>query len=391
MASRNESSSDREPLVHVGRAEGSPRGAEEDRWTVFAEEAIRCRELRPLVETLDDDFDEVSGGYAQFAAIIDPYRRAVCSDLVGRSAQGVADNLLEARLSQHALEQLIGTDGRRMPTRETGRQHIRESAWIDLHLGAVVSALQAAFDCLAATAVGVLRLPVSLKRTQITQVIDLAQPQFKATTPELTRAWGDWTALVAHHKASPPSGWWQWLADMRHQRVHRARQNRVLVQRMRDQGEPQVVIFTEDPEALTVETARFDVHLRCRPQLADMEDFVLAPDPSALWLGEPISVTLAGVFDAANEFCEEASQFLLARWLDADKSRQCFPPPGGEAWAPEQTIGDSFAGVAPPAVPFRPATGRGYPSLARRLAVAQSLRALGALPGTVSGSHGSAR
>ena len=358
---------------------------------MFAEEAIRCRELRPLVETLDDDFDEASGGYAQFAAIVDPYRRAVCSDLVGRSAQGVADNLLEARLSQHALEELIGTDGRQMPTRETGRQHIRESAWIDLHLGAVVSALQAAFDCLAATAVGVLRLPVSLKRAQITQVVDLAQPQFKAATPELTRAWGDWTTLVAHHEAAPPSGWWQWLADMRHQRVHRARQNRVLIQRMRDQGEPQVVIFTEDPEAVTVETARFDVHLRCRPQLADMEDFVLVPDPSALWLGESISVTLAGVFDAANEFCEEASQFLLAWWRHADKSPLRFPPPSGKAWAPAQTIGDSFAGVAPPSVPFRPATGKGYPSLARRLAVAQALRTSGSLPGTAPESAGSTR
>ena len=212
MAGRDESSGDREMPVQVRWAEGSSRGAEEDRWTVFAEEAIRCRELRPLVETLDDDFNEASGGYVQFAAIIDPYRRAVCSDLVGRSAQGVADNLLEARLSQHALEELIGTDGRRMPTRETGRQHIRESAWIDLHLGAVVSALQAAFDCLAATAVGVLRVPASLKRTQITQVVDLAQPHFKASTPELTRAWGDWTTLVAYHKAAPPSGWWQWLA-----------------------------------------------------------------------------------------------------------------------------------------------------------------------------------
>lgn len=48
-----------------------------------AEEAIRCRELRALVETLDDDFDEASGGYAQFAD-----HRFPTSDIIGRSAQG---------------------------------------------------------------------------------------------------------------------------------------------------------------------------------------------------------------------------------------------------------------------------------------------------------------
>jgi hypothetical protein len=374
--------------MNVGRPAGSTRGAEDDRWIVLAEEGIRCRYLRQLVEALDDDFDEASGGYSQLAAIADPYRRAVVSDLIGRSAQGVADNLLEARLSQHALEKILSADGQRMPTAETGRQHIRESAWIDLHLGAVVAALQAGFDCLAATAVGVLRVPVPLKRAQITQVDDLSRPQFRPATSDLMKAWSDWSTLVAHHKAAPPNGWWQWLAGMRHQRVHRARQNRVLIQRTRDEGEPQVVLFTEDPEALTAEIARFDVHLRRRPQLADMEDFVLSPDPSALWLGEPIGVTLAGVFEAANEFCEEAAQFLLAWWRYAGKWRRCFPPPGGDAWAPAQTIGDSFAGVAPPAVPFRPATGKGHPSLTRRLAVAQSLRTSGLLPGG-SGPAGS--
>lgn len=125
--------------------------------------------------------------------------------------------------------------------------------------------------------------------------------------------------------------------------------------------------------------------------LADMEDFVLTPDPSTLWLGESITVTLAGVFDAANEFCEEASQFLLAWWRAAEQSPVSFPVPGGNAWAPAQKLRDSFAGVAPPSVPFRPATGTGYPSLARRLAVAQSLRTSGSLPSTAQGPASSAR
>ncbi|MEO9117556.1 MAG: hypothetical protein ABI355_00365, partial [Solirubrobacteraceae bacterium] len=323
------------------------RGAEDERWMVFAEEGIACRRLRPFVETLDDDFDDQAGGYIQFAQIADPYQRAVVSDLIGRSAQGVADNLLEARLSQHALDKLLA-GGRPMPTKETGRAHIRESAWIDLHLGAVVAALQASFDCVAATAIGVMRVPVPIKRAQITQVANLTQAHFKPPTADMARAWQDWTTLVSHHQTAPPSGWWGWLAAMRHQRVHRARQNRVLIQHTRDPDQPQVLLFTEDPEALTASTAIFDVHLRRRPHLADMEDFVLAPDPAGLWLGESAGVTLGGIFEAANIFCEEAAEFLLAWWRYAHKWRSCFPPPTGKAWVAESSAGDAFDGFAPP-------------------------------------------
>lgn len=253
--------------------------------------------------------------------------------------------------------------------------------WIDLHLGALTSGLQAAFDCLAATAIGVLRVPVSIKRAHMTQVDDLTAAHFKPLTRELERAWRDWTTLVSHHKLSPPKGWWGWLAGMRHQWVHRARQNRVHVQRVRENDQPQVLLLAEDPAAASAEVARFDVHLRRRPHLADMEDFVLAPAPVDLWLAEPAEVTVAGVFDAANEFTEEAAHFLLAWWRYADKWRLCFPPPP-RAWEPKQALGASFAGVAPRTVPFRPESGMGYPTLARRLSVAQSLRTAGVLPGS---------
>lgn len=357
------------------------RGAEDDRWAVIAEEGIRSGHLRLLVETLDDGFDPDAGGYPQFAGIADPYRRAVVSDLIGRSAQGVADNLLEARLSAHALADLLGADGRPMPTAATGRNHIRQGAWMDLHLGAVTSGLQAAFDCLAATAIGVLRVPVPLRRAQITQVADLTAAQFSPSTPDMRRAYGDWTKLMTHHKAAPPQGWWDWLAASRHQRVHRARQNRVHIQRVREDDAPQMVVLADDPAGVNAQTARFDIHLRRRPHLADMEDFVLAPDPSDLWLAEPAEVTVAGVFDAANEFIEEAAQFLLAWWLYADKWRSCFPPPAGRCWHPAQTLGPSFDGVAPRTAAFHAAAGVAYPTLARRLSVAQTLRNAGVPPG----------
>ncbi len=115
-----------------------------------------------------------------------------------------------------------------------------------------------------------------------------------------------------------------------------------------------------------------------------MEDFVLAPDPADLWLSEPAQVTVAGMFDAANEFIEDAAHFLLAWWRYADKWRPCFPPPAGGCWEPERALGPSFDGVAPRSEPFRAATGLGYPTLTRRLALAESLRTTGHLPGAAS-------
>jgi hypothetical protein len=149
-------------------------GSEEERWAVFQEEGIRTSHLRPLVEQLDQDFEVASSGYAQFQTIADPYERAVVSELIGRSAMGLADNLLEARLAQHALAEMVPAEGLAMPTRKTARQHIRDGAWTDMHLAAFVRALESAFDCLAAVAMGVLRIPTPLAKAQLSQFRNLA-------------------------------------------------------------------------------------------------------------------------------------------------------------------------------------------------------------------------
>lgn len=135
------------------------QGAEDERWEVFAEENIRTRHLKPLVRALDQDFEESSFGYRQLLTIPDDYERAVVSELISRSAMGLADNLLEARLAERAFDALIPADGLRMPTMETVREHIRNGAWADMHLAAFVRALESAFDCLAAVVMGVLRVP----------------------------------------------------------------------------------------------------------------------------------------------------------------------------------------------------------------------------------------
>lgn len=77
----------------------------------------------------------------------------------------------------------------------------------------------------------------------------------------------------------------------------------------------------------------------------------------------------------------EAAHFLLVRWQGAETwSSTSFPPPR-KAWRPATSLGDSSGGSAPLADVFQPATGHGYPTLGKRLAVAQKLRPSGWLPG----------
>jgi hypothetical protein len=112
-----------------------------------------------------------------------------------------------------------------------------------------------------------------------------------------------------------------------------------------------------------------------------MEDFVMAPTASDLWLDETAQTTLGGVFDAANEFIEEAAHFLVVWWRYAEKwSSSSFPPPV-KAWRPASALGETFGGAAPASDKFQSDQGAGYPTLGERLAVAEELRTSGRLPG----------
>jgi hypothetical protein len=266
-----------------------------------------------------------------------------------------------------------------MPTRKTARQHIRDGAWTDLHLAAFVRALESAFDCLAAVAMGVLRIPAPPSKAQLSQFRNLAN--LWPATPQLRRGWADWGRVLAHHETTPPNGWREWLTGMRNLHIHRAHQSRVLFQRRIAPCEKQQLVLSKTPEEDVMRAARFDHHLRRRPHLADMEDYVLTGKVNELWVQEPAAVTVGGVFDAGDLFIEDAAQFLLRWWRYAEKwSSTSFPPPR-KAWRPQTTLGPSFGGAAPTGMPFELATGQAHPHLQRRLAVAQRLRGSGTMPG----------
>jgi len=158
-------------------------------------------------------------------------------------------------------------------------------AWLDIHIATCVGTLESDFDCLAAVAIGILRIPVPIKSAQFSQFNNL--PNLIPPSSEALRAWQDWETLLAHHLTTPPHGWREWLNGMRNLHLHRARQSRVMLQHTRQAGVPALLFKSRDPERDAATAARFLLHGRRRPRLADMEDWVLSPTVSDLWLNEP--------------------------------------------------------------------------------------------------------
>jgi hypothetical protein len=197
--------------------------------------------------------------------------------------------------------------------------------------------------------------------------------QLAKGTAEQQKAWGAITKLCELHRQKPPDGWLDWLNGMRNLNVHRARQVHILLQCLRDSGQPQMIVFAADPVDVAKRSARFDLHLRCRPQLPDMQDFIASPATGDLWINERATTTLPGIVIMVDELIEEAAHLLLAWWEYASKWSATFPPPP-MAWLLDQPPWPSFDGVSPSATPFPVDVGLVGPHMEKRLRLAERLR-----------------
>jgi hypothetical protein len=235
-------------------------------------------------------------------------------------------------------------------------------------------AMASALDCLGAVAIGVTRMPRAITQASFLDIERVATGNSVAsTTPDQQRAWRDVHALCEAHRKKPPDGWREWLMDMRNVNMHHARQTHIHLQRIRDKHQPQAVVVTREPAEMLKMTARFDLHLRRRPDLPDMQDFVASPTTTDLWINEPAQTTLAGIFIAVNELIEEAAQLLASWWRYTDKWSLAFPPPATK-WALKSPPWPGFDGVAPNASPFPIGGSHVGPLQAERLALAEKLR-----------------
>ena len=357
-------------------------GAEKARYELMRELGVRCDDAFALREQLDADFSVADRGFPQLMDVTDEGDRAIASDLIAASMRAVVENLLEARLHQDRVTAAL-EGGVRHPRASWIKGDIQRGAEIDMDIAGWGRALCSALDCLAAVAIGILRVPLSIQRAALSHLNSLPDLMHKATAPQ-QHAWQVLIDLLGRHKSNYPIGWFDWLTATRNLQIHRARQVRIFLARGDDADAPKLAVPAEHAQELSLESITFDLFLRRRPEVCDMQDLIEVPRAQDLWINEPAATTLPGVFLAANDLIEEASRFLLDSWLAIAGPSTDFPAPASK-WALAPGLTDGFEGVAPRGDEFAPSGSqlRANPALADRLELAEKLSQRGPrLPGT---------
>ena len=341
---------------------------EDARWYLLGEFGVPHKHLQSLEERLDADYVVDCYGYAQFSDLTDLRLRAVASDQLLRTVTAIGDNVLAACLHQERIAQLVGA-GRSLPRGLDAVAVLSGSTEVDIGLTGFFGALPSALDCLAAVAIGVCRLPRSITKADINDLESLAPKLHAAGTAAQRQVWDDVAALVARHRALLPVGWFDWLMAMRNLMTHRARQERILLQQTIEDGRPQLAVVTDTPSDVT-DTWRFDLHLRKRPSLPDMQEFTRAGALADLWMKEPVADTLPALLLLVGELIDGVAERVLAVWEQAEATPSDFPAPAAR-WALESEPGPSFDGITGAASAFRPHVGLSHSQLGRRLELAE--------------------
>jgi hypothetical protein len=345
-----------------------PKTIDEARWALLDGLGVAHKHLRALEERLDGDYTVHVYGYEQSADLGDVRLRAVVSDQLLRTVHVVGDNLLAAGLHRERLGELAG-EGRTMPKGPDAVAVLRDSSAIDMALTGFFGAVPSALDCLAGVATAVSRMPKSITKADINDLRPLGPEQQATGTPTQQQAWSDLAVLADAQRTALPSGWFDWLMAMRNLMTHRARQERILLQQTVEKGEPQLVVVTDTPSDVT-DTWRFDLHLRKRPSLPDMQDFTMPGAITDLWIAERATDTVAAVLLLAAGLVEALAERLLDIWNQAAAAPTDYPAPAA-AWARAPEPGPSFDGITGAASAFRPGGGLAHGQLGRGLDLAQ--------------------
>jgi hypothetical protein len=309
---------------------------------------VRVDEASALARRLNTDISADAWGYRQFDDLADELQRAVVSDQLRSAAQGLAENLVEARLHERAVRELVGPNGVPMAGQNASLNDHLLNDNLELNVVGFFRAFGSALDCLAAVLIGVLRVPMSLQYADMGRLsrFDPQAPGRDAPDPlEDTQrhAWAELADLLRAERERDPSGWYVWGLETRNALLHRGRGLKAFLPR--PISGRLMVVSNESPAALY----RYDYYLRRRPWLPGIVQLARANGPGGVWLHEPAQDTLAGLFERLNEMVEQLAAWALARWDDQEQARNLVAPE--RAWKPVREVESEFGGFGEPTAP----------------------------------------
>jgi len=277
---------------------------------------IRVENVENLQAKLSKDFSAETWGFRQYRDIGDEVLRAVTSHEVLGSCDALVTNLCEARLHEEAFSAVHGS-GMSMaspPTDET----IRDLWRLKAEVVAFFRAFGSALDCLAAVAIGVVRVPRPLHRASFSWLTDERQTDslLRGLADEHADALNDFLALVKDECQGASGDWLDWGLEMRNALMHRARHTSIELSRPRESG---LIVVVSDPASLASMT-KHDLYFVRHPWLSNMEYMALGSLEEAL-LREPAWQTMRGLAEFLGGFVERAAESLCNVWQAVDSGK----------------------------------------------------------------------
>lgn len=247
-------------------------------------------------------------------------RRLLIGDYLIEVSEAIQTNLLETRLHLSAFRaSLENVPATPFLTNPLSQLH---ATFAEMQTAGMLRAAISTVDCVAAAAIGVLGLPLLIKRGDLGTVQVWLRDKAPKLQPSvsLTFQVAKLQAIVDAFERSP-SGWLRWATTYRHAFVHRGRRTR-----------------TWHPGV--------GLRLAGEPDRSEVESRLAGPYPESLH--EPAMVTLEGVMANLQGAAVEACTILRAAWQERRADPAMIVQPK-EQWkdSPPIEAGVPFKGFAP--------------------------------------------
>ena len=322
-----------------------------------------------LVEEIFSDFDENTFGIYWWKSLATE-ERILISDYLYQCVSEIETNLVEAKL--HLLEWLgarersnekianaiirdsNGNIGIKMPPSKSPLDDL-PSRQEKMHICGFFRAIGSSLDCLAASIIGVLALPISLRRSDIGKA-EKALLKVNPSSNQGSQVQIDFRDFFENvKKTSGTEDWLEWADQYRNMFVHRGR--RIT---FHDISPRQTPLY--DSNGQWIPRAESNTYLAKYPDRSDIEAFIKGKNIS---LNEEAEVTLNGIFKSCRNLNENLCERLVSIWKERRANPQLLEQPQNQ-WD-DKIRSCNFVGYDSNAKPLKQDVGIVNPILSRRM------------------------
>ncbi len=273
-----------------------------------------------LVEEIFNDLDVNLFGVGWWTTL-PTQERILISDYLYQCVNGIEDNLVEAKL--HFLEWIDARERNddkiadvifrnkfgelqiKMPPSKNAQDDLLNKLE-GMHICGFFRAIGSSLDCLGATIVGVLALPTSLRRSDITKA-EKALNKIQSLGDKGSQIQLNFKDLFESVKKSVGTeDWLEWADQYRNMYVHRGR--RTTFHQIIPRENP---IY--DSKGNWIPRAKATTHLAKYPDRSNAEAMIKGKE---IQLNEDAEITLTGIFNSVRNLNENLCEKLLEIWKE---------------------------------------------------------------------------